>query len=102
MKQPRCIFVDDGSPEASDYDNNYVCYDATSSESCKQALLDVQRRRGTMSAAPSSSGPAFRLESENSTRAGLSGTPAAGVKRSGLSVLMERFRDGWAGLFTGC
>jgi hypothetical protein len=38
------IFVDDGYPEASDYDNNFVSYDPTVCGSCERALTEVKTR----------------------------------------------------------
>ena len=32
------IFVDDGYPEAEDYDSNFLCYDPADSESVRTAL----------------------------------------------------------------
>lgn len=38
------IFVDDGYPEASDYDNNFVSYDPTVRGSRERALTEVKTR----------------------------------------------------------
>ncbi len=98
MKQTGCIFVDDGSPEAVDYDTNFVGYDASSASSYEGAILEVNRRWRTRAIPASSIGPVFRLESESSTRAGPDGTPAGGLKQSSLSVCRNRFLNGWAQL----
>jgi len=42
---PTQIFVDDGYPEASDYDTNFIPYDPSIRGSCEQALLEAQRRK---------------------------------------------------------
>jgi len=42
---PTQIFVDDGYPEASDYDTNFIHYDPSIRGSCERALLEAQRRR---------------------------------------------------------
>ena len=42
---PTQIFVDDGYPEASDYDTNFIRYDPSIRGSCEQALLEAQRRK---------------------------------------------------------
>lgn len=37
------IFVDDGSPEASDYDSNYIGYDPAEPESYRRAVAEAGR-----------------------------------------------------------
>ena len=44
MKKTGYIFVDDGSPEASDYDNNYVGYDVEETGSYERAVEEAKRR----------------------------------------------------------
>lgn len=44
MNKPGYIFVDDGFPEAADYDSNYVFYDPTSSESYALATEEAKKR----------------------------------------------------------
>ena len=36
------IFVDDGFPEASDYENNYVSYEPPASSASERVMSDVQ------------------------------------------------------------
>jgi len=43
-KTPTQIFVDDGYPEASDYDTNFIGYDPSVRGSCERALLEAQNR----------------------------------------------------------
>ena len=43
------VFVDDGYPEASDYDNNFVGYDPGIRGDCERALAEV--RLGLLSSA---------------------------------------------------
>jgi hypothetical protein len=43
-KTPVQIFVDDGYPEASDYDNNFVRYDPSVRGSCERALIEARLR----------------------------------------------------------
>jgi len=38
------IFVDDGYPEASEYDNNFIAYDPAIRGSCKTALFEAETR----------------------------------------------------------
>ena len=38
------IFVDDGYPEASEYDNNFIAYDPAIQGSCKTALFEAETR----------------------------------------------------------
>jgi hypothetical protein len=50
------IFVDDGYPEASEYANNYVWYDASDPTSLERALAEAEllkgRREGGVSVTP--------------------------------------------------
>jgi len=41
---PAYVFVDDGYPEASGYDNNFIGYDPAIRGSCERALLEADRR----------------------------------------------------------
>ncbi len=41
---PAYVFVDDGYPEASDYDNNFIGYDPAIRGSCERALLEADQR----------------------------------------------------------
>ena len=42
------IFVDDGFPEASDYDTNFISYDPSIQGSCENALLEAKNRSTTL------------------------------------------------------
>jgi len=37
-----CIFIDDGAPEAEEFDSNYVCYDDNDPASMRQAAEIVE------------------------------------------------------------
>jgi hypothetical protein len=43
LLRPAYIFVDDGSPEASDYDSNYLGYDPATPGSYQQAAAEARR-----------------------------------------------------------
>jgi hypothetical protein len=94
MKQTRCIFVDDGSPEASDYDNNFVCYDGASTGSYELAMLEVNRRRGIRAVPAVRTESLFRLEAERSMRGALSGTAAVGGRQNVLTAYWGVFLNG--------
>ena len=98
MKQGRYMFVDDGSPEASDYDTNFVCCDAAGDGSCKKAVSEVNRSHGIGASSNSRSGPVSRLGVENGARGAMSGTPAVGVERKDPSVWRDWFMNGCARL----
>lgn len=44
MSKSGFFVIDDGSPESSDYDDNYVFYDLDDAESYEAALKEVRRR----------------------------------------------------------
>lgn len=44
MSKNGFLVVDDGSPESSDYDDNYVFYDLDDADSYEAALQEVRRR----------------------------------------------------------
>ncbi|MBN1268324.1 MAG: hypothetical protein JXB04_01955 [Kiritimatiellae bacterium] len=59
MKRSGFILVDSGEPEASEYDDSYVFYDAADPESYRQAV-DEATRRLSASAAERNGGVAPR------------------------------------------
>jgi hypothetical protein len=48
MRTVRHIFVDDGSPEARDDANNYVCFEPDRVGSYEAALAEVRRRQARL------------------------------------------------------
>ncbi|MEI6970562.1 MAG: hypothetical protein WCL44_03510 [bacterium] len=91
MKQKECIFVEDGSPEASDYDNNFVCYDGATAGGYELAMLEVNRLRGTQVVPAVGIEPLFRLEAESCARGDLSGGLAVGVKQNVFGAYWGQF-----------
>ena len=95
MKKTGHIFVDDGFPEASDYDNNYVDYDPETPGSCEAAIEEVKRRLSTAAK------PAIRLDFRRLgsfaevTPRKISRSPANGMMRNGIPSV---WRGVWNGL----
>ncbi len=102
MKRQEYIFVDDGSPEASEDDTNYIGYDSEVPGSYEQALDEVNRR-SSIPTAPGGSGScsampsAERAPRENGfpSADGRKGRSVSGSKRRMTDVLLRISSRAW-------
>ena len=91
MKKPGYICIDDGYPESSDYDNNYVLYDPQNSASYEQALEEANSRSST-SKIPVRTG-LHSLSSSQTAAPKLSRSPAGRTKRNGVLRLWNGIQN---------
>lgn len=73
MKNINYIFVDDGYPEAADYDNNYIGYDPQIPDSYKRAMDEARRRRVPVASAVKAVQPCAQRGCSESGVRGISG-----------------------------
>jgi hypothetical protein len=91
MRTPGYIFVDDGSPEASDYDNNYIRYDPAERGSYEKAVEEAKRRHAATTTPAGRMRARCRESSGEAMPHGVSHSQASARRKDRIRIFWRRF-----------